>query len=186
MRGRAKHLSAFLFGAMVGILGFANAALASGPNSAIASDPHSHDGLGEFRLRQSTALHERPDAASPVLHRLAPNTIVHVVGRTGHWYQIRSSKPGRPDGYIPRSAATPLPSATHHASVFRRGLFRVTHSTVVHAEPSARSRTVARLRPGTEIQVVAARGSWYRIESASGHRPPGYVTAAAAERVRDI
>jgi hypothetical protein len=180
-----KCLSALIFGATVGILGSANASLL-GPDPTIASNARVRQSLGEFRLRRPTALHERPDAASPVLYRLAPNTIVHVVGRTGHWYQIRSSKPGRPDGYIPSSNATPLPRAMGGASAFRRGLFRVTRLTSVRAEPSARSRTVARLRPGTEIQVVAVRGSWYRVESASGHRPPGYVTAAAAERVRDL
>ena len=96
-----KRLSALIFGATIGILGSANAAL--GPDPTIASNARVHQGLGEFRLRRPTALHERPDAASPVLRRLAPNTIVHVAGRTGHWYQIRSSKPERPDGYIPRS-----------------------------------------------------------------------------------
>jgi uncharacterized protein YgiM (DUF1202 family) len=144
------------------------------------------DRPGDFVINRPANLYERPNFESRVLRRLGKGTRVRVVEVSDEWYHIRSSHPGHPNGYVRRSYATAVSNATIGPRVFRAGLFRVTHPTAVHAGPSSQSRTITTLHRGTEVQVVGENGRWYRIESSTGRRPPGYIVALAARRVSDL
>jgi len=150
---------------------------------AAAADRSGREQAGEYKINRSAALYQHPDPDSRVLTTLRRGTIVHVIDATRDWYRIESTHRNRPSGYIRRSYADVVAGASRH---FSRGVFRVTRSTPVHAAPSGRSRTITRLRSGARVQVVGERGSWYRIESETGKRPPGYILASTARRVRDL
>jgi hypothetical protein len=53
----------------------------------------------------------------------------------------------------------------------------------LHEEPDAESHVIARLRPGTIVNVVAERGGWLRVESSVGRRG-GWIEARHLRPVR--
>ena len=60
---------------------------------------------------------------------------------------------------------------------------RVEAPTKLHEEPDAHSHVIARLRPGTIVNVVAERGGWLRVESSIGRRG-GWIEARDLRPVR--
>lgn len=171
--------AALLLGVTAGVLGpsFTPPGWDQPPAVAFASDAHAV--AGNVVLRRPGVLYERPSFDSRVLRRLSAGTTIHVVDSKGDWYRVRATRPGRPDGYVHRSSVDA-------SRAFRPGLFRLTRRTAVHASPSTASPRITHLRSGAEVRVVALQGRWYRIESITGRRPPAYIDAGAARRVRDL
>ena len=79
------------------------------------------------------------------------------------------------------------PAPPREASrAFRKGIYELVSPSYVYASPDVGSNKTATLREGQQVLVVGETGgNWYRIESESGNRPPGYIPMVAAERVRD-
>ncbi len=146
-----------------------------------AEDTPDARGGGEFRVVTSANLREEPSTRAAVLTTLKRNTIVQVVGVSNGWYRIRSSRPGRPDGYIRRDLLEPgKAGSAQPAPSFKPGQFEVTKLTTVRREPSSSAAKVVDLRTGAKVYVTDRTGAWYRIESEKGDRPPGYILATAA------
>lgn len=144
------------------------------------------DRPGDFVVNRRAVLYRRASADADVLTELKPGTIVHVVEVREQWYRVHSSRPGRPDGYIRRSYADPyVDGGRAQRGRPRRVIYRLTSPAVVREAPDIDSRRVTTLREGAEVVVVGRSGNWYRIESESGSRPPGYVPTVSAERVRE-
>ncbi len=163
----------------------------AGPSFAEGRDVDSlRDRPGDYVLNRQAGLYARPSADSEIIRQLRPRTVVRVVEVTGQWYRVRSSK-GNQDGWIRRSFADPFTGNGGEGGSaggggrlrFRVGTFRLTTPVVVHAEPSTSSKVLMTLREGTNVRVVDKEGVWYRIESESGNRPPGYIPTSSAERV---
>ena len=61
--------------------------------------------------------------------------------------------------------------------------YRVEAPAKLHEEPDAESHVIARLRPGTIVNVVAEQGGWLRVESSVGRRG-GWIEARHLRPVR--
>ena len=179
-------VAALLTGVFVLPAGASQANSKTAKGSAAPIPQTASDRPGDFVINRPANLYERPNFESRVLRRLGKGTRVRVVDVSDEWYHIRSSHLGHPNGYVRRSYATAITNAPIGPRVFRAGLFRVTQPTAVHAGASSQSRTITKLHRGIEVQVVGESGGWYRIESSTGRRPPGYIVASAARRVSDL
>lgn len=150
---------------------------------------------GSYETNRAANLYERPSSASQVLRRLKAQTQINVVEVTEQWYRVRASQEGNPDGWIRRSYADPAgtrreirdsaESSGGERVRFRAGIFRLVSPTYVRKAPDVESGKIATLREGQEVKVVGKTGSWYRIESEDGDRPPGYIPTISVERLGD-
>lgn len=142
---------------------------------------------GEFVLNRPANLYARPSADAAIIRQLPANTAVNVVEVLDQWYEVHSTK-GHEDGFIRRSYADPRGrggAAAAHGRRFKVGMFKLTDPVVVRDQPSTSSQKITTLRAGAEVRVVDKdpSGLWYKIESESGNRPPGWIPTQAAKRV---
>jgi hypothetical protein len=80
---------------------------------------------------------------------------------------------GSPAPMPPASAARPsAPAVTSRAA--EAGVYETVRATTVFEQPSASSRNVASIPPGTRVNVVSSTGSWLEVHSKSG-KPPGFI-----------
>jgi hypothetical protein len=63
-----------------------------------------------------------------------------------------------------------------------RGAFEITRPTQVYSGPSEITLAIARIEPGTKINVIDSRDGWLEIRSKHG-RPPGFIRQEAAVRI---
>ena len=93
------------------------------------------------------------------------------------------------DGYVRRSYADPFRggggSTAARGQRFRVGTFKLVDPVVVREQPDMSSRKLATLKAGVEVHVVDKdpSGLWYKIESETGNRPPGWIPTQAAKRL---
>ncbi len=176
---------------LAALLSWTLLACLAGPSLADERDVDSlRERPGDYLTNRPAGLYARPSADSDIIRQLRPRTIVRVVEVTGQWYRIRSSR-GNQDGWIRRSFADPFTGTRGEGGGagdggrlrFRVGTFRLTTPVVVHAGPSTSSKVLMTLREGTKVRVVDKEGVWYRIESESGNRPPGYIPTSSAARL---
>jgi uncharacterized protein YgiM (DUF1202 family) len=149
---------------------------------------------GDYVINRPASLYTRPSADSRIIRQLRPRTVVRVVEVLDQWYKVESTK-GHENGYVRRSYADPM---TRRAAAnggrpgervrFRIGIFKLVDPVVVRAEPSTSARKVTTLREGSEVRVVDkdSSGLWYKIESETGNRPPGWIPTVAAKRLGDV
>jgi hypothetical protein len=141
---------------------------------------------GPFRITRDANLYARPSADSKILRKIPEGVVVNVVKVFEQWYEVRSTRPGNPSGFIRRSYADPAERSARGRRKFRPGIFRLTDPAIVRAAPEMESRKVASLKAGTEVRVLTRIGNWYQIESEKSGRSPGYIPAMSARRVGDI
>ena len=142
---------------------------------------------GDFVINRPASLYAEPSAEAHIIRQLHPRTIVHVVEVLDQWYKVQSTK-GHENGFVRRSYANPYgggDGGASHGRRFRVGTFRLTDPVVVREEPSTSSQKIATLRAGAEVRVVDKdpSGLWYKIESETGNRPPGWIPTQAAKRL---
>jgi Bacterial SH3 domain len=157
----------------------------------IAASAQSHNGLGrdrpgDFVINRPAGLYAQPSADSRIILELRPRTIVRVVEVLDQWYKLHSTR-GHPDGYIRRSYADPYAPAAAQGRRFRVGTFKLIDPVIVRDAPAMSGRKITELRAGTEVRVVDKdpTGLWYKIESETGRRPPGWIPVQAAQRLGD-
>jgi uncharacterized protein YgiM (DUF1202 family) len=172
------------------LLFLASAAVArAAENDALRNQP------GDFVINRPAGLYAKPSADAHIIRRLRPHTIVKVVEVLDQWYKIHSTT-GHEDGYVRRSYADPYQGkgaggasggagAPDHGTRFRVGTFKLSDPVVVREQPNMTSRKLATLKAGAEVKVVDKdpSGLWYKIESETGKRPPGWIPTQAAKRV---
>ena len=142
---------------------------------------------GDFVINRPASLYAKPSADAHIIRQLHPRTVVRVVEVLDQWYKIESTK-GHENGFIRRSYADPFSSAGGGAAQgrrFRVGTFRLTDPVVVREQPNINSPKLATLRAGAEVHVVDKdpSGLWYKIQSETGNRPPGWIPTQAAKRI---
>jgi hypothetical protein len=74
----------------------------------------------------------------------------------------------------PASAARPSAPAVASRRAAEAGAYETVRATTVYEQPSASSRSVASIPPGTRVDVVSSTGSWLEVRSKSG-KPPGFI-----------
>jgi SH3-like domain-containing protein len=143
---------------------------------------------GDFVINRPAGLYAKPSAEAQIVRRLRPHTIVKVVEVLDQWYKVQSTT-GREDGYIRRSYADPFRGRAGGTAAqgkrFRVGTFKLVDPVVVREQPDMSSRKLATLKAGVEVHVVDKdpSGLWYKIESETGNRPPGWIPTQAAKRL---
>ncbi len=151
------------------------------------SDPAKNQ-PGEFVINRPAGLYAKPSAEAQIIRRLRPHTVVKVVEVLDQWYKVHSTT-GHEDGFIRRSYADPFRggggSTAAHGKRFRVGTFKLVDPVVVREQPDMSSRKLATLKAGVEVHVVDKdpSGLWYKIESETGNRPPGWIPTQAAKRL---
>jgi Bacterial SH3 domain len=149
---------------------------------------------GDFVVNRPASLYSRPSATSHIIRQIKPRTVVHVTEVLDQWYKVTSTK-GHEDGYVRRSYADPYRAggraesggAAGERRRFRVGKFRLSDPVIVRDRPEMAARKITSLRAGAEVKVVDkdSSGLWYKIESESGNRPPGWIPVQAAKRISD-
>ncbi|HSD11174.1 MAG TPA: SH3 domain-containing protein [Candidatus Binatia bacterium] len=141
------------------------------------------DRPGDFVINRPASLYEKPSAEARIIRQLHPRTVVRVVEVLPQWYKVESTA-GHENGFVRRSYADPH-GGGGGGRRFRVGTFRLTDPVVVREEPSTSARKIATLRAGAEVRVVDKdpSGLWYKIESETGGRPPGWIPTLAAKRL---
>jgi hypothetical protein len=152
-----------------------------------AASDAARDQPGDFVINRPAGLYAQPSAEGQIIRRLRPHTIVKVVEVLDQWYKVHSTS-GREDGYIRRSYADPFRGGGGTATQgkrFRVGTFKLVDPVVVREQPEMSSRKLATLKAGIEVHVVDKdpTGLWYKIESETGNRPPGWIPTQAAKRL---
>jgi hypothetical protein len=144
---------------------------------------------GDFVINRPASLYAKPSADAHIIRQLHPRTVVRVVEVLDQWYKVESTK-GHENGFIRRSYADPSGgggggSGAGPTRRFRVGTFRLTDPVVVREQPNSNSPKLATLRAGAEVRVVDKdpSGLWYKIESETGNRPPGWIPTQAAKRI---
>jgi len=166
-------------------------ARAAADNDALRNQP------GDFVINRPAGLYAKPSADAHIIRRLRPHTIVKVVEVLDQWYKIHSTT-GHEDGYVRRSYADPFQGGSAGARGggggapgqgmrFRVGKFKLIDPVVVREQPDMSGRKLATLKAGAEVRVVDKdpSGLWYKIESETGNRPPGWIPTQAAKRIDD-
>ena len=146
---------------------------------------------GDFVINRPASLYAKPSADARIIHQLHPRTVIRVVEVLDQWYKVESTK-GHETGFIRRSYADPYggpggggSSGGGQRQRFRVGAFRLTDPVVVREQPNSSSAKLATLKAGAEVRVVDKdpTGLWYKIESETGNRPPGWIPTQAAKRI---
>jgi len=164
------------------------------PIAAGADDPRSRP--GDYVINRPASLYVRPAADSHIIRQLQPHTQVHVVDVLPQWYKVQSTT-GKESGFVRRSYADPVGVARGGGEErgreggggerlrFRAGKFKLSDPVVVRDQPSSAGQKVTTLRAGSEVRVTDKdpSGLWYKIESESGNRPPGWIPTLAAKRI---
>ena len=186
------------------LLSFASLLLMAS-SAAVAADESARDRPGDFVINRPASLYTRPAADSHIIRQIRPHTVVHVVQVLNQWYKV-SSTTGHEDGYVRRSYADPRGMAREEGVAsrggggsgaggggrssgermrFRVGTFKLTDPVVVRDQPMTSARKIASLREGATVRVVDKdpSGLWYKIESETGNKPPGWIPTQAAKRV---
>jgi hypothetical protein len=175
-------------------------ASASISRAAVAENDALRNQPGDFVINRPAGLYAKPSADAHIIRRLRPRTIVKVVEVLDQWYKLHSTT-GHEDGYVRRSYADPFQggrggggggsggaaAAPGQGMRFRVGTFKLTDPVVVREQPDMNSRKLATLKAGAEVRVVDKdpSGLWYKIESETGNRPPGWIPTQAAKRLSD-
>jgi len=81
---------------------------------------------------------------------------------------------GSPAPMPPASAARPPAPDVASRRTPDAGVYETVRATTVYETPSASSRSVANIPPGTRVNVVSSTGSWLEVHSKSG-KPPGFI-----------
>jgi hypothetical protein len=81
---------------------------------------------------------------------------------------------GSPAPMPPASATRPPAPAVASRRTPDAGIYETVRATTVFEQPSASSRSVASIPPGTRVNVVSSTGSWLEVHSKSG-KPPGFI-----------
>jgi hypothetical protein len=81
---------------------------------------------------------------------------------------------GSPAPMPPASATRPPAPAVASRRTPDAGIYETVRATTVYETPSASSRSVASIPPGTRVNVVSSTGSWLEVHSKSG-KPPGFI-----------
>jgi hypothetical protein len=89
-------------------------------------------------------------------------------------------QPQKPAPAEKNESAKPVDRAKPSARV--RGAFEITRPTQVYSGPSEITLAIARIEPGTKINVIDSRDGWLEIRSKHG-RPPGFIRQEAAVRI---
>ncbi len=154
-------------------------------NDALRNQP------GDFVINRPAGLYAKPSADAHLIRRLRAHTVVKVVEVLDQWYKIHSTT-GHEDGYVRRSYADPFHGKSGGGAAgtgqrFRVGTFKLIDPVVVREQPDMSSRKLATLKAGAEVHVVDKdpSGLWYKIESETGNRPPGWIPTQAAKRLSD-
>jgi Bacterial SH3 domain len=149
---------------------------------------------GDFVINRPASLYAKPSADAQIIRQLHPRTVVRVVEVLDQWYKVESTK-GHENGFVRRSYADPHGggggggggggSGAGQGQRFRVGTFRLTDPVVVREQPNTSSPKLATLRAGAEVRVVDKdpSGLWYKIQSETGNRPPGWIPTQAAKRI---
>lgn len=141
---------------------------------------------GEFVINRPAYLYKTPSADADILKKLRPKTVIEVIEVREQWYKVRSAK-GNPPGWLRRSYADPFEQGGRAGGRrFRPGVFVLTSPSYIYGQPSVDAKKLGTLKEGQEVRVVGATGTWFRIESESGDRPPGFIPTIAAKRARDL
>jgi hypothetical protein len=157
------------------------------------------DRPGDFVINRPASLYSEPSGDAHIIRQIQPHTVVRVVDVLPQFYKVQSTK-GRENGFVRRSYADPVGyhadreggssaaasgGGAHGGQRFRVGTFRLTDPVVVRDAPSMSGAKIATLRAGAEVRVVDKDPTkhWYKIESETGNRPPGWIPAVAAQRV---
>lgn len=141
---------------------------------------------GAFVVNRPAYLYAAPSADAQIVTKLRPKTVIDVVEVREQWYKVQSAT-GKAPGWLRRSYADPAGGPRREARrAFRKGIYELVSPSYVYASPDVGSNKTATLREGQQVLVVdEVGGNWYRIESESGNRPPGFIPMVAAKRVRD-
>ena len=110
---------------------------------------------------------------SPPPMRENPGESAATAGSPAPMYE----SPGRSaatEGTPPASAARPSAPAVASRRAAEAGVYETVRATTVYETPSASSRNVASIPPGTRVNVVSSTGSWLEVHSKSG-KPPGFI-----------
>lgn len=156
------------------------------------------DRPGDFVVNRPASLYSEPSGDAHIIRQIQPRTVVRVVEVLPQWYKVQSTK-GHENGFVRRSYADPVGyhadrgggggggGEMHGGQRFRVGTFRLTDPAVVRDSPSMSGQKIATLRAGAEVRVVDKDPTkhWYKIESETGNRPPGWIPVVAAKRVSD-
>jgi uncharacterized protein YgiM (DUF1202 family) len=165
--------------------------IAAAPSFAQSGDTDARrDRPGTFVINRPAYLYAQPSADAKILTKLRPKTVIGVTEVQEQWYKVRSET-GKAPGWIRRSYADPFERGGGGGEAgerrrFRVGIFRLTSPTYIYSEASIGAKKLGTLKEGQEVRVVDKNGLWYRIESESGDRPPGYIPTEIAKRVRDV
>jgi hypothetical protein len=171
-------------------------ASAAAARAAVAENDALRNQPGDFVINRPAGLYAKPSADAHIIRRLRPHTIVKVVEVLDQWYKIHSTT-GHEDGYVRRSYADPHQGgggagrasdgtgSPDHGTRFRVGTFKLADPVVVREQPNMTSRKLATLKAGAEVKVVDKdpSGLWYKIQSETGNRPPGWIPTQAAKRL---
>ncbi len=166
-------------------------ALIPSARAEVAESDSARNQPGDFVINRPASLYAKPSADAHIIRRLRPHTIVKVVEVHDQWYKVHSTT-GKEDGYVRRSYADPFHGRSAggggpagNGRQFRVGTFKLVDPVVVREQPDMSSRKLATLKAGVEIHVVDKdpSGLWYKIESETGNRPPGWIPTQAAKRL---
>jgi hypothetical protein len=149
---------------------------------------------GEYVINRPAGLYAKPSADSRILRELRQRTVVNVVDVLPQWYKIQSTK-GHENGFVRRSYADPKGMRAERetggragsaggARRFKVGTFRLVDPAIVRDSPSMNGRKIAQLREGAQVRVVDKdpSGLWYKIQSETGNKPPGWIPTQSAKR----
>jgi hypothetical protein len=162
--------------------------LAPSARAQVPESDSSRSQPGEFVINRPAGLYAEPSAEAQIIRRLRPRTLIQVVEVLDQWYKVHSTT-GHEDGYVRRSYADPFRGdgggAAARGQRFRVGTFKLVDPVVVREQPDMSSRKLATLKAGVEVHVVDKdpSGLWYKIESETGNRPPGWIPTQAAKRL---
>jgi hypothetical protein len=163
----------------------------------VLAQSDARDRPGDFVINRPASLYSEPSGDAHIIRQIQPHTVVRVVEVLPQFYKVQSTK-GRESGFVRRSYADPLGSQADRGGSgsgggsqgrrrFRVGMFRLTDPVIVRDAPSMSGAKIATLRAGAEVRVVDKDPTkhWYKIESETGNRPPGWIPVVAAKRVSD-
>lgn len=169
------------------------------PAAALAQrdvDDSARNRPGDYVINRPAGLYAKPGADSRILRELKPRTVVNVVEVLPQWYKVQSTT-GKENGFVRRSYADPKGLRREPGTVagrgssggghlrFRIGTFKLVDPAIVRDAPSMSGRKIAQLREGAQVRVVDKdpSGLWYKIESETGNKPPGWIPTQSAKRV---
>jgi hypothetical protein len=164
----------------------------------VLAQSDARDRPGDFVINRPASLYSEPSGDAHIIRQIQPHTVVRVVEVLPQFYKVQSTK-GHESGFVRRSYADPVGyhadqgasvagasrGGAHGGQRFRVGTFRLTDPVVVRDAPSMSGAKIATLRAGAEVRVVDKDPTkhWYKIESETGNRPPGWIPVVAAQRV---